>query len=154
MFQAQWDSLLASYFDFLDVNDASAVNKILDDDSILHTQRAQNRNSLRDEVNKFITPEKEFEDNLMLSVNKESSKSLYFEIEPLIEPISVHIVKDLYVLKYIKARGFKTKLLNTLNYFREIQKRLTWDMMEMNSRDRINLNWVVNFPKYIQNNSK
>ena len=117
--------MLASYFDFLDVNDASAVNKILDDASTLHTQRAQNRNPLRDEANKFITPEKEFEDNLMLSVNKESSKSLYFEIEPLIEPIPVHIVKGLYMLRYMKARDFKTKLLNTLNYFREIQKRLT-----------------------------
>ena len=149
MFQAQWDSLLASYFDFLDVNDASAVKKILDDASTLHTQRAQNRNPLRDEANKFITPKKEFEDNLMLSVNKESSKSLYFEIEPLIESIPVHIVKGLCMLRYMKARDFKTKLLNTLNYFREIQKRLTWNMMEMNSRDRINLNWVVNSPKDI-----
>ena len=158
MFQAHWDSLLASYFYFLDVNDVSAVNKILDDASTLHTQGAQNRNLLRDETNKFITPEKEFEDILMLSVNKESSKSLYFEIEtlikPLIEPISVHIVKGLYMLRYMKARDFKTKLLNTLNYFRETQKRLTWDMMEMNSRDQINLNWVVNSPKDIQNNSK
>ena len=158
MFQAQWDSLLASYFDFLDVNDASAVNKILDDALTLHTQQAQNRNPLRDEANKFITPEKEFEDNLMLSVNKESSKSLYFEIETLIEPliesIPVHIVKGLYMLRYMKVRDFKTKLLNTPNYFREIQKRLTWDMMEMNPRDQINLNWVVNSPNDIQNNSK
>jgi len=154
LFQAQWDSLLASYFDFLDVNDASAVNKILDDASILHTQRAQTRNPLRSEANKFITPEKEFEENLMLSVNKESAKSLKFEIEPLIEPIPVHIVKGLYMLRYLKARDFKARLLNAMNYFREVQKRLTWDMMEMNSRDRINLNCIVVSPKDIQNNSK
>ena len=90
----------------------------------------------------------------MLSANKESSKSLYFEIEPLIEPIPVHIIGGLYVLRYMKARDFKTKLLNTPNYFREIQKRPTCYMMEMNTRDQINLNWVVNSPNDIQNNSK
>lgn len=154
LFQVQCDSLLASYFDFLDVNDASAVNKILDDASVLHTQRAQSRNPLRNEASKFITPEKEFEDNLMLSVSKETAKPLKFEIEPLIEPIPVHIVKGLYMLRYLKARDFKAKLLNAMNYFREIQKRLTCDMMEMNSRDRINLNCIVVSPKDIQNNSK
>ena len=126
LFQAKADTLLASYFDFLDVNDCSAVNKILDDASILHTQRAQKRNPLRNEAGKFISIEKEFEENMKVATSKEgTNKSLEFEIEPLIEPIPVHIVKGYYMLRYLKARDFKSKLLNAMNYFREIQKRLT-----------------------------
>lgn len=125
LFQNQPDTLLASYFDLLDVNDASAVNKILDDASILHTQRAQSRNPLRNEAGQFMTIEKELENNLTLAVQQENKqRSLEFEIEPLIEPIPVHIVKGLYMLRYLKARDFKSRILNALNYCREIQKRL------------------------------
>lgn len=141
LFQSPRDELLASYFDFLDVNDSSAVIKIIDDASVLHTQRAQKRNPLRDETGNFISIEKEFEDNLNVAISKKGeSKSLEFEIEPLIEPIPVHIVKGLYMLRYLKARDFKNKILHALNYFREIQKRLACDMVEMGSRDRLNLN--------------
>jgi len=126
LFQVKADNLLDSYFNFLDVNDCSAVNKILDDASILHTQRAQKRNPLRNEAGQFISFDKELEQNLSLAANREGSKkSLEFEIEPLIEPIPIHIVKGLYMLRYLKARDFKSKLLNALNYYREIQKRLT-----------------------------
>jgi hypothetical protein len=139
----------------LDVNDCSAVNKILDDASILHTQRAQKRNPLRNEAGKFITIDKELEQNLKLAANKENEqKALQFEIEPLIEPIPVHIVKGLYMLRYLKARDFKTKLLNAMNYYREIQKRLACDMLEMGSRDRLNLNCSVVSPKDIANHAK
>jgi len=102
-----------------------------------------------------VTLEKELEQNLSLAANKESGKrSIEFQIEPLIEPIPIHIVKGLYMLRYLKARDFKTKLLNAMNYFREIQKRLTCDMIEMGSRDRLNLNCTVISPKDIENNAK
>jgi len=117
LFQNKLDTLLASYFDFLDVNDCSAVNKIIDDASILHTQRAQKRNPLRNEAGKFITLDKEFEENMKLAISKEGSqKPLEFQIEPLIEPIPVHIIKGFYMLRYLKARDFKSKLLNAMNY--------------------------------------
>lgn len=154
-FKIEEDRLLSSYFNFLDVNDSSAVNKILDDASILHTQRAQKRNPLRNEAGKFVTIDKELEQNLSLAANRENGiKSIEFQIEPLIEPIPIHIVKGLYMLRYLKARDFKSKLLSGLNYFREIQKRLTCDMVEMGSRDRLNLNCTVISPKDIENNAK
>ena len=125
LFHSPRDELLSSYFDFLDVNDCSAVNKIIDDASVLHTQRAQKRNPLRDETGNFITLDKEIEDNMNIAISqKGQAKSLEFEIEPLIEPIPVHIVKGLYMLRYLKARKFKNRILNALNYFREIQRRL------------------------------
>ena len=55
--------------------------------------------------------------NMKLAISKESdAKKLQFEIEPLIEPIPVHIVKGFYMLRYLKAREFKIKLLNAMNY--------------------------------------
>ena len=119
------DKLLSSYFDFLDVNDCSAVNKIFDDASVLHTQRAQKRNPLTDETGKFIAIDKEIEDNMNIAINmKGQAKSLEFEIEPLIEPIPIHIAKGLYMLRDLKARKFENRILNALNYFREIERRL------------------------------
>jgi hypothetical protein len=156
LFNLQFDSLLKSNFNLLDVNDSSAVSKILDDASVLHTQRAQKRNPLRDEAGNFlITVEKEIEDNLNLAVSKEGkAKSLEFEIEPLIEPIPVHIVNGFYTLRYLKSRDYKSKLLNALNYYREIQRRLTCDMIEMGSRDRLNLGCNILSAKDGGNQSK
>lgn len=47
-------------------------------------------------------------------------------------------MKGYYILRYLKSRDLKTKLLNGLNYYRELQKWFTLDMMEMGTRDRIN----------------
>jgi hypothetical protein len=41
------------------------------------------------------------------------------------------------MLKYLHARDSKIKLLYTLNVFRSIQKRLTIEMREMGTRDRV-----------------
>lgn len=48
-----------------------------------------------------------------------------------------HLLFALYILKYLKARDSKIKLLYALNVFRAIQKRLTLELSEMGSRDRI-----------------
>ena len=41
------------------------------------------------------------------------------------------------MLKYLRARDSKIKLLYTLNMFRAVQKRLTVELREMGSRDRV-----------------
>lgn len=70
------------------------------------------------------------------AVNHETeNKPLEFKLEPLIEPIPHHIVKAYYLLRYIKTRDKKIKIMNALNYMREIQKKLTLEMMELGSRD-------------------
>jgi hypothetical protein len=61
--------LLKNVFNFLDVNDAGAVNKILDEASSNHVMRAQKRNPLRSEVKTNITKEKELAENLSLAMN-------------------------------------------------------------------------------------
>ena len=41
------------------------------------------------------------------------------------------------MLKYLKARDAKIKLLYTFNVFRAVQKRITLDLREMGTRDRV-----------------
>lgn len=48
-----------------------------------------------------------------------------------------HLLFSFYVLQYLSARDSKIKLLYTLNVFRAIQKRLTLDLREVGTRDRV-----------------
>jgi hypothetical protein len=41
------------------------------------------------------------------------------------------------MLKYLKAKDHRLKLLYILNAFRGIQKRITLEMREMGTRDRV-----------------
>jgi len=66
----EFDRLLQSALDFLDVNDAAAVNKILDESASTHSLRAQKRNRTRTENSKFATKEKELEENLRQATRK------------------------------------------------------------------------------------
>lgn len=47
-----------------------------------------------------------------------------------------HLVKSYYSLRLLKSRGLKTKLLQALNYFRAVQKRLAFDVREFYTRER------------------
>jgi len=58
-------------------------------------------------------------------------------LKDLIDPIPHHIVKGFYLLRYLKSRDRKIKIMNALNYYWEIQKWLTLDMMELGSWDWI-----------------
>lgn len=147
------DSLLKSSFDFLDVNDASAVNKILDDASVTHSHN-HSRNPLRSEENSYVTEEQELENILKLAINKESGSKSSFALEPLIEPIPVHVVKGYYTLRYFKSRQYKKELISALNYYRSVQRRLTLDMLEMGTRDRIMGDCTKVMPNEIYSSAK
>ena len=137
--------LLKSALDFLDVNDAAAVNKILDEAANSHAKRAMKRNPLRSEgkkVNKagseYVTKDVELEEALKGTLRKEDEALRIEEVEePLLEPLPSHIVKGYYTLRHLKARNFKIKLLHALNYMRSVQRRLTYDMLEMGTRDKL-----------------
>jgi hypothetical protein len=48
-----------------------------------------------------------------------------------------HLLFAYYLLRCLSAREKKTKLLYTLNAFRSIQKRMTLELRELGSRDRV-----------------
>jgi hypothetical protein len=105
----------------------------------MHALRAQKRNPVRSEQNDFQSFTKELEQVIKTAANHETENiPLEFKLEPLIEPIPHHIAKAFYLLRYLKTRDKKVKIMNALNYMREIQKKLTLEMLELGSRDRIN----------------
>ncbi len=55
----KYDGMLESAFNFLDVNDGSAVNKILEESSLAHSQKAHKRNQLRKENPSYGTKDDE-----------------------------------------------------------------------------------------------
>ena len=64
----QYDGLLESAFNFLDLNDLTIINRILEDSSQTHVQRAQERSLLKHE--KQVNNDEELEANLLLSLQK------------------------------------------------------------------------------------
>lgn len=48
-----------------------------------------------------------------------------------------HLLFAHYLMQCLHARASKTKLMYTLNAFRAIQKRLTLELREVGSRDRV-----------------
>lgn len=50
---------------------------------------------------------------------------------------SQHLLFAHYLLSALSARESKTKLLYTLNAFRSVQKRITLDLRELGTRDRV-----------------
>lgn len=50
---------------------------------------------------------------------------------------SQHLLFAHYLLSCLSAREAKTKLLYTLNAFRSIQKRISLDLRELGTRDRV-----------------
>ena len=53
-----------------------------------------------------------------------------------IDPLKSHLVKSYYALRLLKTRGMKAKLLQALNYFRAVQKRLAFDVRQFFTRER------------------
>lgn len=48
-----------------------------------------------------------------------------------------HLVHTYYMLRHLKIRDYKVKIMYALNYYRSVQRRLTFDMHEMSTRDTV-----------------
>ena len=48
-----------------------------------------------------------------------------------------HLLQSLYTLRYMFSKENKTKVLYTLNFFRSIQKRISLDLREFGTRERV-----------------
>jgi hypothetical protein len=55
---------------------------------------------------------------------------------PDVNPLNINTLKAFYSLRLIKTRDTKVKLLGVLNYFRGIQRILTFDLKEFHTRER------------------
>lgn len=146
------DRLLKNAIDLLDVQDAAAVNAVLEESSSMHTQRAREKNPLRGARLDIRDPESIVElelketlaDEPPLPPKEKDWKDEYKKLKreaiagaKLLETTPSHFVKVLYLMQHLKARDHKIRLLSYLNFFRAVQRRFALDMREFGSRERV-----------------
>ena len=49
-----------------------------------------------------------------------------------------HLLVSYYTLRFMQSKDSKTRILYTLNFFRSIQKRISFDLREFGTRERMN----------------
>jgi hypothetical protein len=53
-----------------------------------------------------------------------------------VDPLKHHLIKAFYTLRLLKSRDTKAKMIQVLNYFRGVQRRLAHDVREFFTRER------------------
>ena len=170
------DSLLKFSMEFLDVQDLPSVNKILEETSRAQYFDIKKKVPLKKDKKKVhggveysedvamfeqftgalgeegapIGKEEENESNkLMSGYNNPQGKDggEASAAKNQFSAMPTHLLNSYYLLRHMRTRDIKIKLLSTLNYFRAVQKRLTLDMREFATRDRVMGNMEYVLPK-------
>lgn len=53
-----------------------------------------------------------------------------------VDPVKQNLIKSHYTLRLLKSRETKSKLVQAVNYFRGVQRRLAHDVREFFTRER------------------
>jgi len=150
------DALLLSAFEFLDVNEAGAANKILEDAATAHVRKVRGYfTDLSKPAIRAPHSDGETAKEAMLSQAAQrrpagnGAQSQAAADEPThfgqakveeylqgVDPLKQTLVKSYYTLRLLKSRETKAKMIQALNYFRAVQKRLAHDVREFYSRER------------------
>lgn len=170
------DTLTRASMNFLDVSDLASVNRINEDNALLHQQAIQKiqmcnphemvlqktMNSANDGERKFAYNLQEYKNSL--NEAEQMDKHLMNAVQgggiasqmgegrsdtlrkniPM-PPVSKtglrmtpqHLLVSYFTLRYMKSRDNKTKILYALNFCRAIQKRISLDLREFGTRERI-----------------
>ena len=143
------DECLANMLETLNVQDVQNVNLIMESLSQLHYDKVKHGSVKTDflnfdanDVDTFFTEQQKEFISLFKGCFKakgdfdHSKPSVSIESDSL-HDIPQHLLFANYLLQTLEARQQKTKLLYTLNSFRSIQRRLTLELREMGTRDRV-----------------
>ena len=145
------DECVACMLEVINVNDVTNVNLTLESLSQMHSEKIKHgkvktdffqndfgdtesylneqQKSFLSLFNKSLQTKFEF-DNKAGENEEELPKNSLFEAPQ-------HLLFAHYLLQCLSARDSKNQLLYTLNAFRAIQKRLTLELREFGSRDRV-----------------
>ncbi|KAL9648533.1 hypothetical protein ABK040_012647 [Willaertia magna] len=117
--QQRLDSQLQVEAGFLHTNELQYARKRLKEQADTHFRRANVEEEVQPYLNEGQISEREKSSNMSEEeINKiEGGKG------------SVNKIAAIYLLRYIRIREFKRKLLDILNYFRSIEKRLYYDQV-------------------------
>lgn len=143
------DECLANILEILNVQDVQNVNLIMESISQIHYDKVKYGTVKADFLNFdpndgdtfFTEDQKQF---LSLYRGCLKAKADYDPSKPAsdlpassIHEIPQHLLFANYLLQCLDAREQKTKLLYTLNTFRAIQRRITIELREMGTRDKV-----------------
>ena len=167
---------MRSGLNFLDVHDLASVNRLNEDNAILHQQAVKKlhahnpHNQIKVKVVTSSNGDRKTNYNLteLKSMSNEAEqvdKHLLGAVQgqgiaaemgqgktevyrPAPEPTSVsraglkatpqHLLVSYYTLRFMKSKDAKTRILYALNYFRAMQKRISLDLREFGTRERMN----------------
>jgi hypothetical protein len=126
------DSLLVKAFEFLDVQDLPTVNRYLEAVALTYCEKAGKRGALKTELK---VDDRQLMKKFFGSIlaNKTDPPSHHDDKVEL----PVQCIKALYSLIFLRSRKFKQRMLDILNAFRSIQKKLTFDMLDIGVRDQL-----------------
>ena len=152
------DSLLLSAFEFVDVNEAGAANKILEDSATAHVRKVRGYfTDISQKTTRTSLADAGAAEEMMLrgaalgdpdgdqgrrdGSQRPDEPSHYNqgkveEYLQTIDPLKQHLIKSYYTLRLLKSRAIKAELIQALNYFRGVQKRLAHDVREFFTRER------------------
>lgn len=125
------DSLLENAFNVLDLQDLPTVNKLLEEFSVGYADRSNKILKIKPDLKNNETYFKSYFTNIIIERNLDSK----FRSEGVNLP--PQCIKSLYTLRMIKSRTLKQKLLDILNIYRSIQKRLAYDMCDIGTREEL-----------------
>ena len=125
------DHLLENAFKILDLQDLPTVNKLLEEFSIGYQDRANKILKLKPELKNS----KYYENSYFTSIIIERNLDPKITVDGINLP--PQCIKSLYTLRMIKSRNLKQRLLDILNVYRCIQKRLAYDMCDIGTREEL-----------------
>ncbi|CAG9310909.1 unnamed protein product [Blepharisma stoltei] len=127
------DQLLETAFNILDVQDLPTINKVLEEFSLTYAEKASKKGVLKTEIG--IT-DNDLKKKYFSSLLRERTVANLAGEEDLIE-LPTQCIKALYTLKLLKSRNLKQKLIDMLNVYRSIQRRLSFDISDLGSREQL-----------------
>lgn len=123
------DKLLEKSFEMLDVQDLPTINKTLELFSQDYYEMSTKRGLMVTETDSKQADVKfKYFSDLLKRTTQGGDKA-----RPEAFPIPPLSVKSLYSLKLLEARSYKLELLDVLNVFRSVQRRLAYDMVDLYS---------------------
>ena len=125
------DHLLENAFSVLNLQDLPTVNKLLEEFSISYQERANRVLRTKPELSNSKNYMKSYFTSIIVNRN----------LDPAVHIEGVNLppqcIKSLYTMRMIKSRGLKQKLMDILNVYRSIQKRLAYDISDLGTRDEL-----------------
>ena len=119
------DPRIVQAFNSIDVHDITVINRQLEEISSKYVSFEHNAEETVDPAS--VTADKKYF-SILIAENIESTKTSSVKLP-------TQIIKALYTLLVLKNRKFKNRLIDILNVFRSVERRVALDMWDLDIRE-------------------